>query len=170
MDWTAAEDSRMLAHIRKNVTQFKDHLVSRHKDDPRTVALLAKLRDVQLLPPRPGSAPGTYNSGLFVHSTGVLMVAPRDGSGKLRSDASLNKTILHELAHATRFKHLGESSHSKQWKEAFAWFLDIATRELGMEVELGCSAVKYYGLAREHCPWCIWDTPAQGCGPSAALP
>lgn len=165
----AAEDARILTRLRATVDAIKAHLRARHGDDPRAANITAKLRDVQLLPPRPGSTPRSYVSGLFVHTTGVLMVAPRDGAGRVRTPASLNKTIVHELAHATRFKHFGESSHSKEWKAAFVWLLDVATRELGMDVEVGCSVVKYYGLTREMCPWCIWDTPTGGCGASEPL-
>lgn len=167
--WAPGTDARALTYVRRAVDEFTAHLKAAYPDDPRTKALLAKLRDVRLLYPSdasPSSDATSYNSGVFSHTTGTLMVAPRDGRGAPRPEGSLNKTILHELAHATRFKHLGESSHSTAWKSAFVWFLTVATGELGWHVDLPCSVVTFYGLSQSDCPMCAWASSAAGgaCG------
>lgn len=160
--WQPAEDAQALAYVRETVRTFKRHLLTAYPDDERTKALVAKLRDVRLLyrDKTPGAT--SYTSGVFSHSTGVLSVGPRDGRGDLRSRASMNKTVLHELAHATRFKHIGESSHSPAWRTSFVWFLGIATKELGWEVDLPCSAATFYGLNKGDCPLCAWESRACG--------
>ena len=159
MGWQA--DAGVLQYIRRRVDEFKEHLQATYPADPRTEALVAKLLDVRLLEPKTKSGV-SYNSGVFSHTTGTLGVAPRDGRGVVRSESNLNKTIVHELAHATRFKHPGESSHSKEWKSSFVWFLGVATEELGWTVDLPCSVETFYGLGRKDCPMCEWSN--QACG------
>lgn len=162
MGWSASDDARTLTLVKKTVTAFKNHLLARYPNDPRTKALIAKLHDVKLIPHKADSG-GVYNSGGFNHSTGTLMVAAREGDGDVRTVGSLNKTILHELAHATRFKYIGETSHSVEWKSAFEFFLKVATNELGLPVELNCSAVQFYGIDAKGCPGCVWTVNPSSC-------
>ena len=86
-----------------------------------------------------------------------MWVASRDGSGNMRDERSLNKSITHELAHGTRNKYFGETSHSEDWKKAWKRFLKIATEELGWKVEAPCSSKQFYGLTEEDCPKCVWE-------------
>ncbi|NBU17336.1 MAG: hypothetical protein EBS48_10085, partial [Actinobacteria bacterium] len=157
MDSTSA-DARVLVWVRARVTEFLDNLRARHGDDPRTRAVLAKLADVRLLAdadaqPRDGS----WRNGKFRHSTGTLFVAARDPKGGVRKPSSLLKTVVHELAHATRTKEPGEASHSQQWKQTWLWFLHVATTELGWTVDIKCAECTYYGLCdRQQCPKCNW--------------
>jgi hypothetical protein len=157
------QDAASLDYLQKTVETFKAHLQDKYYDDERTKALVSKLRGVRLLKPSKGNAQGTYNSGLFSHTDGILYVAARDGRGQLRSYKSLNKSIVHELAHATRFKYLGESSHSTTWKSAWVFFLNIATTELKMDVEVPCSSITYYGLTKDECPDCDWEIQPDSC-------
>jgi hypothetical protein len=149
-------DPEILAWLRARVAEFVDLLRSQHADDPRAQDLLAKLTDVRLLPasesePRGGS----WKNGKFKHSTGVLYVAPRTPRGEVRTDSSLFKTIVHELAHATRFKAAGEESHSQAWKQTWLWFLSLATQDLGWTVDIKCAECTYYGLCdKSACPKC----------------
>ena len=110
----SSEDAKVLEFVRNQINQFKDHLVTKYPSDPRTQALLAKFKDVALLEPKSSQPSSTYNSGVFSHKAGKMAVAPRDGLGRIRSASSLNKTIVHELAHATRFKYIGEDAHSDE--------------------------------------------------------
>lgn len=165
-----AEDAKALEYVRSQTNAFKRHLVAKYPADPRTKALLAKFKDIALLESKssePSSGSGgssVYNSGMFSHKTGRMSVAPRDGNGNIRSAGSLNKTIVHELAHATRFKYLGEDAHSDEWKSSWLFFLKIATEELGWDVEASCSAVTYYGLDKNQCPGCNFDVDPESCG------
>lgn len=154
-------DDEVLDWLRERVDEFVGLLTDAHPADPRSEALLAKLRDVRLLPAAE-SAPraGAWRNGKFKHSTGVLFVAPRDPRGDVRTASSLLKTVVHELAHATRFKAPGEDAHSPQWKQTWLWFLSLATGELGWPVDIKCAECTYYGLcetdARDACPRCNW--------------
>lgn len=153
-----ATDQEILEWVRRRVDQFVNHLEQHHPEDPRYRALLAKLDDVQLLDdaeaePRNGS----WRNGKFKHSTGTLFFAPRTPDGEPRTESSLLKTVVHELAHATRFKQPGEEAHSQQWKQNWLWFLGIATNELGWKVDIKCAECTYYGLChRDRCPKCNW--------------
>jgi hypothetical protein len=151
------EDEKSLRYLKSQVKKFMNHIKERYLDEETTKNLLAKFSDVQLLPYKKGTTAGTYTSGMFDHSTGILYVAPRDGSGDLRDNASLNKSICHELAHGTRFKYPGETSHSTEWKTAWKRFLRIATDDLGWVVEAPCSSKSFYGLELEDCPNCDWQ-------------
>lgn len=169
--WAAASDDEVLAWVQDRVTEFVAHLQSVHGDDPRTKAMLAKLRDVQLLEASEYSAKGTgsWRNGKFKHSLGTLYVAPRDPSGDVRTQSSLLKTVVHELAHATRFKEPGEDSHSQQWKTTWLWFLSIATQHLGWTVDIKCAECTFYGLCeRSLCPKCNWLQNL--CGPYVGPP
>ena len=151
------QDEKSLRYLKSQVKTFMNHLRTKYLDEETTKNLLTKFADVQLLPYKKGTTAGTYTSGMFDHSTGILYVAPRDGSGIVRDNASLNKSICHELAHGTRFKYPGETSHSTEWKTAWKRFLRIATDDLGWDVEAPCSSKSFYGLELEDCPSCNWE-------------
>ncbi|AGE50905.1 hypothetical protein PBCVCVB1_598L [Paramecium bursaria Chlorella virus CVB-1] len=150
-------DEQTLRFLEKQVRMFIKHLKENYPDSDLTRNLLAKFSGVQLLPFRKGSTANSYTSGMFDHSTGTLKVAARDGGGSLRDETSLNRSVVHELAHGTRFKYPGETSHSGDWKSAWKTFLKIATEELLWKVELPCSSIKFYGLQKEDCPNCVLD-------------
>jgi hypothetical protein len=152
------DDEHTLRFLQSQIQTFVKHLRDTYPDSEYTKNLLAKFSDVQLLPFKRGSAPHTYTSGMFDHSNGVLYVAARDGTGSPRDEPSLNKSICHELAHGTRFKYPGETSHSGDWKSAWKKFLKIATEELGWRVEAPCSSMKFYDLQKSDCPNCVWDS------------
>lgn len=151
-------DTDTLQWLQLRVAEFARHLQTTHGQDPRTRALLAKLTSVRLLSAEE-SAPreGSWKNGKFQHSTGRLFVAPTDNKGRPRTQSSLLKTVVHELAHATRYKEPGETSHSQQWKQTWLWFLGIATQELGWVVDIKCAECTYYGLCdQSQCPKCNW--------------
>lgn len=152
------EDARVLAWTRAKVGQLVAHAREHHADNARTVALLQKLKDVRLMSRQEaGAVPGSWRSGKFKHSTGVLYVTPVEQDGSARTEQSLLKTIIHELAHATRFKTAGEDSHSQEWKQTWLWLLQLATQDLGWRVEVKCAQCTYYGLCDEaQCPKCVW--------------
>lgn len=138
--------------------ELMSHLVAAHPQDRRTQDLRSKLRAVVLLPAEE-SVPvnGTWKNGKFKHSTGQLFVAPRDTNGAIRSESSLTKTLVHELAHATRTKEPGEAAHSQQWKANWLWLLEVATKELGWTADIKCAECTFYGLCEQsQCPKCNW--------------
>lgn len=153
-----SKDERVLTWIEERVDEFIDHVQDKYPGDQRVNDLLDKFSHVELLD-ADESQPrdGTWKNGKFKHSTGVLYVAPRDQHGTLRTPSSLMKTIVHELAHATRNKTPGETSHSQQWKQTWLWFLKIATQELGWQVDIKCAECTFYGLCdKSSCPKCTW--------------
>lgn len=155
--WDSHQDEKTLRYLKKQVGVFINHLKTNYPGESFTNNLLAKFSDVQLLPYKKGSTPTSYISGLFDHGNGTLKVAVRDGGGNVRDEASLNKSITHELAHGTRFKYIGETSHSNEWKETWKRFLKIATEDLGWTVEAPCSSKQFYGLQEADCPKCTWE-------------
>ena len=168
---TIREDAAVLEYCQQTVASLKNHLGHTYREDDRTKAIMAKMHDIRLLNPSVFvSGSGSYYSGAFNHENGVLMVASRDATGKIRTHKSLNKTIVHEMAHATRFKYPGETSHSGEWKSAWVWLLNIATGELKMDVEVPCSSVTFYGLEQSECPSCDWDSPETSCAPFTGPP
>lgn len=148
----------VLRWVRDRVRQFAGHLNDRYPDDPRTRALLGKLRGVELLcDDESQPVGGAWKNGKFKHSIGTLFVAPRDPKGARRTESSLLKTIVHELAHATRHKEPSEEAHSQQWRQTWLWFLSVATQQLGWNVDIKCAECTYYGLCeRQQCPRCNW--------------
>lgn len=156
--FAAAEDMATLAWLRERVAQMMTYLHTHHADDSRARALFKKLADVQLLPNEEiKQQAGSWRNGKFKHSTGVLYVGARDNNMALRSTSSLLKTVVHELAHATRFKSSTEGSHSMQWRQTWLWLLEIATQKLGWEIEVKCAQCTYYGLCEpSQCPKCTW--------------
>lgn len=151
------QDEKTLRFLKKQVNIFIRHLKRNYPGESFTNNLISKFSDVQLLPFKRGSTPTSYISGLFDHTTGILRIASRDGTGNMRDERSLNKSITHELAHGTRDKYFGETSHSDEWKKSWKLFLKIATEELNWEVEAPCSSQQFYGLSYEDCPNCVWD-------------
>lgn len=151
-------DFQVLTWLRARVSQFMEHLEDNYAEDPRARDLFSKLRHVELLDPtesKPNS--GSWKNGKFKHSTGTLFVAPRDLHGTVRTESSMLKTVVHELAHATRYKEFGEASHSQQWKQTWLWFLGIATQDLGWTVDIKCAECSFYGLCdKAQCPKCNW--------------
>lgn len=167
---TGDDDAETLRWLRARVREFVDHLRRRHADDPRASTLFGKLKDVRLLDASESSPrDGSWKNGKFKHSAGTLFVAPRDLSGRPRTRSSLLRTVVHELAHATRIKEPGELGHSPQWKQAWLWFLEIATREMGWSVDIKCAECTFYGLCdRSQCPKCNWLQTL--CRPYAGAP
>lgn len=152
------DDAKVLAWVRSRVQQLVSHVRDHHGADARTSALVRKLKDVRLMSrAEAGAVSGAWRSGKFTHSTGVLYVTPVEQDGSPRTEQSLLKTIIHELAHATRFKTSGEDSHSQEWKQTWLWLLQVATQDLGWRVEVKCAQCTYYGLCHEEqCPKCVW--------------
>ncbi len=150
--------SQTLRWLRERVAEFREHLRTRYPDDPRVIDLESKLKDVRLLPANEAQpVGGSWRNGKFKHSTGVLYIAAYQPDGTPRTQSSLLKSVVHELAHATRNKTQGEDSHSQYWKQTWLWFLSIATGELGWVVDIKCAECTYYGLCdRRHCPKCNW--------------
>lgn len=155
-----ATDAEVMEWVRDRCDEFVTHVRARYPTDPRVAALLSKFKDVRALPAgeaEPVSPESSRRNGKFRHSTGVLYVTTRDAFGRPRTESSLLKTVVHELAHATRHKEPGEGSHSPAWKQTWLWFLEIATQELGWGVDIKCAECTFYGLCdRDQCPKCTW--------------
>lgn len=149
------DDREVLEYLQDRVQEFVMYIQDTHPEDPRTRALTSKLTSVELLPQ--DAREGSKIMGKFKHSTGQLYVSPKDYYGNFRPEGSLNMTLVHEMAHGTRHKEPGETAHSPAWKQAFLWFLGIATHELGWDVDVSCSVCNFYGLCeRSQCVKCNW--------------
>ena len=159
---TPCTDGEVLDWMRTQVEQVMTHLQTRYPNDERTKALVANVLAVHLTPygETVPNAKGISLNGKFRYASGELYVSSRDSKGKLRTKPAMNQTILHELAHATRksaFLGKNENSHSPMWKQAWLWLLEVATKELGWQVEITCNQCTSYGLCSQtECPKCIW--------------
>lgn len=165
-----ATDAEALDWVRARVDEFVAHARDAHGADPRVRALLGKLRAVRVMSAAEASPrAGSWRNGKFKHSTGELFFAARDPSGAVRTESSLLKTVVHELAHATRHKEPGEAAHSPQWKQTWLWFLELASEQLGWVVDIKCAECTYYGLcSQDQCPKC--NFLQQLCKPYAGPP
>lgn len=146
--------------LQGEVAALRDHVLRTYPDDPRIATIVRKLRSVKAMEAtevRATPAPGMWHSGKFKHSTGELSVALTDYLGVPRTVSAVRKTIVHELAHASRVKEPGETSHSQQWKQTWLWLLNVATTQLKWDVDVRCSECSFYGLCDTHqCPKCQW--------------
>lgn len=135
------KEEKVRAYCQDQVTAFVNHLRTRHGSDPRSQAVIRTWNGTVHLFYESASG-ARYN-----RSTGCLYVNPTIDASRPR----LHTKILHELAHAT------PNNHDERWRDAFAFFLKIATAELGWECELRCGACQKYGLcSKAFCPKCTW--------------
>lgn len=163
-------DEQVLQWLNERIGDFITRLQTAHPQNPQTRILMSKLTNVILLPAEE-SVPrnGAWTNGKFKHSTGELFIAPRDPQGEVRTQSSLLKTVVHELAHATRIKLPGEESHSTQWKNIWRFYLQVGTEELGWDVDIKCAECTFYGLCEQsECPKCRWLQAT--CGPYTGPP
>jgi hypothetical protein len=66
--------------------------------------------------------------------------------------AFYNHIFLHELAHTSGY------GHANDWRNAFIWFLKLATEELGVPVRVQCRTCTLYGICdKQFCPKCSWE-------------
>ena len=155
-----ATDAEIIEWVRDRSDEFVTHVRTKHPTDARVRALLSKFKGVRALPEDEAAGAAVESSrrnGKFRHSTGMMYLTTRDALGRPRTESSLLKTLVHELAHATRVKEEGETSHSPQWKQTWLWFLEVATQDLGWGVDIKCAECTFYGLCdRTQCPKCIW--------------
>lgn len=133
------------AALKGVVDEFLRHL--RTKDDPRARRAVAAYKGFRADP----SMPGVMS---FSRSTGILKVNP----DRVRDDpAHALSTLLHELAHST------PARHDENWRDAFVYFLRLATEELGWRVALACPHCKHYGVcAASDCPRCTFEACKPG--------
>lgn len=145
--------------------------------DPDLETRVRAVRDVRILrDPKARQLPDGrtgFSSGKFKHSTGVLWVGSRDGSGRRRSRGDMLMTLLHEMAHATRGPTdlTKDIAHNDAWNGVWMRLLTHATQKLGWEVTVGCAECTYYNLCdAAQCPKCTWKAaecpPYQGGSPS----
>jgi hypothetical protein len=67
-------------------------------------------------------------------------------------NAFYNHIFLHELAHTSGY------GHANDWRNAFIWFLKLATEELGVPVRIQCRTCTLYGVCdKQFCPKCSWE-------------
>ena len=67
--------------------------------------------------------------------------------------------LLHELAHSSG------AQHDDSWKDAFLYFVNIATSQMGWQVALKCpTQCKSYGIcSRSNCENCDWLPNIEAC-------
>jgi hypothetical protein len=85
----------------------------------------------------------------FSKRTGCLLVNP---DAPVASDPPrFIAVMLRHLAHTTC------CPHNSSWLDAYIFYLQVATEELGMNVSLECSDCTRYGVCyRAMCPRCSW--------------
>lgn len=92
----------------------------------------------------------TVRRGKFDRQSGTLHICTRRPNGQPLPANIVKGVLVHEVAHAT----LADGRHSPEWRDMFIKLLNVATRDLGWDVALECSACAYYGLCGAECPKC----------------
>lgn len=140
--------------------QLMAHLLAKYPNSRRTQMLQVALTTIRQLPEyvsrSGGRGGGSFISGTFMPPTGVLELAPRDPSGRLRPLQDLIQSYLHEAGHAIdSFVRLNDD-HGPSWRKHTLWLSDIATRELNWKVVIDCWDCDNYVLCqKELCPRCV---------------
>lgn len=136
------------------------HVLARYPTSRRTQMMQVALTTIRQLPEyvsrSGGGGGGSFISGTFMPSTGVLELAPRDPSGRLRPLQELMESYLHEMGHAIdSFVRLTDD-HGITWRKHTLWLADIATRELKWPFRVDCWDCDNYRLCqKELCPRCV---------------
>lgn len=143
------------ARLDELARQFYEHCASVPSlaSDPRVRNLAMRWNRHVLLSDFPGDARNVLGS--FNAWSGCLYM--RDMPTKSLPEQL--GILLHELAHSNG------TAHDSTWRNAFLFFCDIATRQLGWVVALGCPTVcKSYGVcAPSSCPLCDWTPNNAAC-------
>ena len=94
----------------------------------------------------------------FSKNTGCLFINPE--SPVVSNPPRFVAVVLRHLAHTTCCSvPLGPTSN---WLNAYSFYLQIATEELGMDASLECSDCGRYGMCyRAMCPECSWPSRAE---------
>ena len=146
--FTKTPETQMAASLARGADVFVQHMRVHHSSDPRTARLLSTWQGVFV---DTDDFPSTTIRGSFSKETGELKVRVDDPG---LSDAQLRGVLLHELAHTNG------QDHDVPWRDAFIWFCDIATRELGWDVALSQPHnCRNYGICDvAWCPSCAFET------------
>ena len=140
--------------------QLMAHLLAKYPNSRRTQMMQVAMTTIRQLPEyvsrSGGGGGGSFISGTFMPSTGVLELAPRDPGGRLRPLRDLIQSYLHEAGHAIdSFVRLSDD-HGPSWRKHTLWLADIATRELNWPFVVDCWDCDNYLLCqKELCPKCV---------------
>jgi hypothetical protein len=138
-----ADAVRMAAALEGMCDQLLRHLSARYPQHPTTRDLLQRWNR-RVLPTREFSSPNVKAS--FNKSTGCLYAR----LDETRSVEQWLGIVLHELAHASG------TSHDEEFRRAWKFLLNVATRELGWNVVLHCRTAcsSYLLCAPQDCELC----------------
>lgn len=110
--------------LRDNMRTFLRHLVTYHPGDIRTQKLMATYSGALV---NTDEFPRRTIRGSFSKETGIMKLRVSDPD---LSDAQVRAVLLHELAHTSGYEH------DVEWRDTFLFFCNVATRELGWDVNL----------------------------------
>lgn len=147
---TQAVDAETLQRL---ALEFMQHCSRRHPTDKRVTRLVGTWNRTVLQSDFPGDPRTVW--GTFNKATGCLMMR-MDRAKSMEEQLAI---MLHELAHTSG------QGHDDVWKEAYLFFLGVATQEMGWKVTLKCPTVcKSHAIcARSNCPSCDWTPSFEHC-------
>ena len=119
-----ADASALAENLRNSARTFVDHMRLFHASDTRAQKLFSTWAGAVV---DTTAFPSRTVRGSFSKETGVLKLRVTDPD---LSDSQLRGVLLHELAHSNGLQH------DVEWRDAFIFFCDVATRELGWDVTL----------------------------------
>lgn len=135
--------------VSQKLDQFLQHLSANYADDPRAQRAIQAFQNHTMFMFSKGNAMSMYKR----HYMHVNPYRPVN-----RQEGFINHTILHELAHST------PPAHGDEWRDAFIFFLKVATEELGWTVFMSCDRCQNYGLCdKAMCPKCTWNFTLDTC-------
>lgn len=129
----------LVSKVRYLADEFIRVLNLRYPSDPRTTRLVSQWNgDVRI-----------YERAAATWGFGHMWINPNVSENWV--DARLRSKILHELAHSSG------RGHDAEWRQTWAFFLRVATKELGWQCAIRPPACKKYNLCwRDQCPRCQW--------------
>lgn len=146
-----ATEEGLFRATQQNSERLMAHLKAKHGADARTRRLVSRFRSLRMLPK---SAVDLY--GRFGGST--IEVSMWETRSTLRTMASINNTLVHEMGHAIEADEA--AGHGPRWRAAYMWVADIASRELGWPIRISCSdCARYDTCSPSLCPQCQRECP-----------
>ncbi len=162
MSQRGVEDQQQAALVQTRYQQLVNHLRANHANERRVQAMFVAVSDVRLMPEYVNNSGGSgYLYGLTNTQSGLIELAAREKDGTLRTESGILNTLVHELAHATLIFDELFNDHGPRWKEAYLWLANVATKELGWQLEVQCRYCKQYSICYQAaCPQCSWLCPS----------
>lgn len=148
-------EDAMFKKTQANCNQLIAHLkTDKYKNDARAKKLVTSFKKLQKM--------SKSVKDLYGESWGeTISINMWEGPSGLRTMASVNSTLVHELAHTLTFDE--PASHGPRWKVAYTWLATVASAELGWPIAMTCRICEQYQVcSKSQCPACKWECASGG--------